>query len=88
MAGKERRGGEGEDGAGSGVGRARCGMGHVQMRKIKRGVCEYDYVEVMACPSACLNGGGQLPLPKKARSAAEVMILIRPARPGLVCLAQ
>ena len=30
------------------------------VRKIKRQACEYDYVEVMACPSACLNGGGQI----------------------------
>jgi iron only hydrogenase large subunit-like protein len=30
------------------------------MRKIKLNKCEYDYVEVMACPSGCLNGGGQL----------------------------
>lgn len=30
------------------------------MRKLKRGICEYDYVEVMACPSGCLNGGGQV----------------------------
>lgn len=30
------------------------------MRKIKLGKCEYDYVEVMACPSGCLNGGGQM----------------------------
>lgn len=27
---------------------------------MKRKSCEYDYVEVMACPSGCLNGGGQL----------------------------
>ena len=27
---------------------------------MKRKFCEYDYVEVMACPSGCLNGGGQL----------------------------
>ena len=32
----------------------------LQVRKMKRRVCEYDYVEVMACPSGCLNGGGQL----------------------------
>ena len=25
--------------------------------------CGYDYVEIMACPSGCLNGGGQLPPP-------------------------
>ena len=30
-----------------------------QVRKIKRRACEYDYVEVMACPGGCLNGGGQ-----------------------------
>lgn len=30
------------------------------MRKLKLGRCEYDYVEVMACPSGCLNGGGQV----------------------------
>lgn len=30
------------------------------VRKIKRKGCEYDYVEVMACPSGCLNGGGQI----------------------------
>lgn len=29
------------------------------MRQIKRGMCTYDYVEVMACPGGCLNGGGQ-----------------------------
>jgi iron only hydrogenase large subunit-like protein len=30
------------------------------MRKIKINRCEYDYVEVMACPSGCINGGGQM----------------------------
>ena len=30
------------------------------MRKIKRRACEYHFVEVMACPSGCLNGGGQV----------------------------
>ncbi len=30
------------------------------MRKIKLARCEYDYVEVMACPGGCLNGGGQI----------------------------
>ena len=30
------------------------------MLKMKRGKCEYDFVEIMACPSGCLNGGGQL----------------------------
>ena len=30
------------------------------VRLIKRKKCEYDYVEVMACPSGCSNGGGQI----------------------------
>lgn len=30
------------------------------VRKIKSGTCNYHYVEVMACPSGCLNGGGQI----------------------------
>ena len=29
------------------------------VRQMKRGACSYDYVEVMACPGGCLNGGGQ-----------------------------
>lgn len=30
------------------------------VRLIKRGKCPYDMVEIMACPSGCLNGGGQV----------------------------
>lgn len=29
------------------------------MRDLKRDKVNYHYVEVMACPSGCLNGGGQ-----------------------------
>lgn len=32
------------------------------LRGIRLKTCHYDYVEVMACPSGCLNGGGQMPL--------------------------
>lgn len=32
------------------------------LRKIRRGECQYDYIELMACPGGCNNGGGQLPL--------------------------
>lgn len=31
------------------------------VRKIKSSKCSYHYVEVMACPGGCANGGGQLP---------------------------
>ncbi|XP_054160868.1 cytosolic Fe-S cluster assembly factor narfl-like isoform X1 [Oppia nitens] len=30
------------------------------VQRIKRKTCDYQYVEVMACPSGCLNGGAQL----------------------------
>ena len=29
------------------------------VQKMKRKRCQYDFVEVMACPSGCLNGGAQ-----------------------------
>ena len=29
------------------------------IREIKNNKCKYSYVEVMACPNGCLNGGGQ-----------------------------
>lgn len=30
------------------------------VQRIKRNTCHYQFVEVMACPSGCLNGGAQL----------------------------
>jgi iron only hydrogenase large subunit-like protein len=30
------------------------------VQKIKKNMCPYDFVEVMACPLGCLNGGGQI----------------------------
>ena len=41
------------------------------VQKMKRRKCTYDFVEVMACPSACLNGGGQV----KAEHQAEKALL-------------
>nr|XP_039259688.1 cytosolic Fe-S cluster assembly factor narfl-like isoform X1 [Styela clava] len=37
------------------------------VQKMKRKMCKYHYVEVMACPSGCLNGGGQIKDPKLSR---------------------
>ncbi|GAB6020369.1 hypothetical protein CHUAL_003078 [Chamberlinius hualienensis] len=37
------------------------------VQKIKRKKCTYHYVEVMACPSGCLNGGAQI----KAENMSE-----------------
>ncbi len=37
------------------------GLGNARkvMEDIKAGNAEYDFVEIMACPSGCINGGGQ-----------------------------
>lgn len=45
------------------------------VRKIKIGKCDYHFLEVMACPSGCLNGGGQIK-PKMGQSAKEVIQLL------------
>ena len=29
------------------------------MNAIKDGTAQYDFVEMMACPGGCINGGGQ-----------------------------
>ncbi|XP_024524681.1 protein NAR1 [Selaginella moellendorffii] len=42
------------------------------VRKIRLKKCEYQYVEIMACPSGCLNGGGQIK-PKEGQSAKELI---------------
>ncbi len=30
------------------------------MKDIENGIADYDFVEVMACPGGCINGGGQI----------------------------
>lgn len=42
------------------------------VRKVKAGKCEYQFVEVMACPSGCLNGGGQIK-PRKGQSGKDLI---------------
>ncbi|CAL4105050.1 unnamed protein product [Meganyctiphanes norvegica] len=42
------------------------------VQKLKRGKSPYHYVEVMACPSGCLNGGAQL-RPEFGTSAKELV---------------
>ena len=39
--------------------------------KMKRKKCSYDVVEVMACPSGCLNGGGQI-RPEKREDVLKI----------------
>ena len=45
---------------------------------MKRHQCSYDYIEVMACPSGCLNGGGQ-PKQQRLSNAAELLQLVEEA---------
>ncbi|XP_021933170.1 probable cytosolic Fe-S cluster assembly factor AGAP009023 isoform X2 [Zootermopsis nevadensis] len=43
------------------------------VQKMKRGKNSYHYVEVMACPSGCLNGGAQV-RPQDASSSKELTV--------------
>ncbi|XP_075488592.1 protein NAR1-like [Primulina tabacum] len=43
--------------------------------KIKSGKCEYHFLEIMACPSGCLNGGGQIK-PVAGESAKDLIQLL------------
>jgi NADH-quinone oxidoreductase subunit G len=41
----------------------------VVAESVKAGTCEYDLIEVMACPGGCVGGAGQpVPLDRKARA--------------------
>ncbi|GAV59871.1 Fe_hyd_SSU domain-containing protein/Fe_hyd_lg_C domain-containing protein [Cephalotus follicularis] len=42
------------------------------VRKVKMQKCDYHFVEVMACPSGCLNGGGQIK-PKPGNSPRDLI---------------
>ncbi|XP_054776675.1 protein NAR1 [Prosopis cineraria] len=45
------------------------------VRKVKSGKCDYHFLEIMACPSGCLNGGGQIK-PKPGQSPKELSQLL------------
>jgi NADP-reducing hydrogenase subunit HndD len=32
---------------------------HEVMEKVKNGTADYQFIEIMACPGGCVNGGGQ-----------------------------
>ncbi|CAN4088156.1 unnamed protein product [Withania somnifera] len=42
------------------------------------GKCDYHFLEIMACPSGCLNGGGQIK-PQPGQSAKELNQLLETA---------
>ncbi|KAJ7967817.1 Cytosolic Fe-S cluster assembly factor narfl [Quillaja saponaria] len=48
------------------------------VRKLKVGKCDYHFLEIMACPSGCLNGGGQIK-PKPGQSPKDLIQLLETA---------
>lgn len=30
------------------------------LQEVENGTCNYDYIEILACPGGCMNGGGQI----------------------------
>ena len=44
---------------------------------LKKGPSGYHYIELMACPMGCLNGGAQLPVPN---TRIEVPIMMQTLR--------
>jgi NADP-reducing hydrogenase subunit HndD len=42
------------------------------LEKVKSGEEKVDFIEVMACPGGCVNGGGQVIVPSKIRNFTDV----------------
>ncbi len=42
------------------------------MNKVKDGTCEYQFIEIMACPGGCINGGGQPIQPASVRNFVDL----------------
>lgn len=53
------------------------GLGNTRrlLERIKAGEAEYEFIEVMACPGGCVNGGGQPTQPAKVRGAVDLRAL-------------
>ncbi len=53
------------------------GIGNVGtiLEEIENGECKYDFIEVMACPGGCINGGGQPIHSKPEKVAKRVKVL-------------
>jgi len=43
------------------------------LRKMKAGTCDYDFLELMACPGGCTNGGGQILPSAKAETPEQLL---------------
>jgi len=48
------------------------------MRSIKRNTCKYDFVELLACPGGCTNGGGQIK-PPSDQTVKELLVKVNEA---------
>ena len=48
------------------------GIGNVGpiLEELEKNECKYDFIEVMACPGGCVNGGGQ-PIHSKPEKVAK-----------------
>ncbi len=54
-----------------------CGLANANalLSRIKAGEAEYHFIEVMACPGGCVNGGGQPHQPAAVRALKNVPVL-------------
>lgn len=42
------------------------------LKRIKAGEAAYDFIEIMACPGGCVNGGGQIIQPASVRNFIDI----------------
>ena len=42
------------------------------LKKVKAGEANYDFIEIMACPGGCVNGGGQIIQPASVRNFTDI----------------
>eukprot|EP00514_Thraustochytrium_sp_LLF1b_P006133 CAMPEP_0184519922 /NCGR_PEP_ID=MMETSP0198_2-20121128/6888_1 /TAXON_ID=1112570 /ORGANISM="Thraustochytrium sp., Strain LLF1b" /LENGTH=568 /DNA_ID=CAMNT_0026910477 /DNA_START=115 /DNA_END=1821 /DNA_ORIENTATION=- len=52
------------------------------IRQMKRGKCTYDYIEIMACPGGCLNGGGQARVGQTGENTEVPQVMMTDASAG------
>ena len=45
------------------------------IKQLESGEKQYDFIEIMACPGGCVNGGGQPTLPDSIRNTADLKSL-------------
>ncbi len=50
------------------------GLGNARklLDSIRAGKAQYDFIEIMACPGGCVNGGGQIIQPSSVRSWTDL----------------